>query len=633
MTPDSPPSYTFLDSNPFLHQVLTHTPTPNPLQDISNTHHESIPPNSPLLNDSPQTNSPPTATQPSPTQQSPTQTHNHDTPTTSTQPPTEPPRTHRMVTRSQSGIVKPIDRLSLHTFSISPLPKSPFLALRNPHWNNAMYDEYNALVKNGTWILVPRPSGVNLVRSMWLFKHKFHADGTLSRYKARLVANGSNQQHGVDCDETFSPIVKPATIRTVLSLAVSRQWPVHQLDVKNAFLNGDLSEIVYMHQPPGFVDSRYPHHVCLLQKSLYGLKQAPRAWFQRFAGYATRVGFYQSRCDSSLFILRQGSQVSYLLIYVDDIILTASSTILLQQIIASLHSEFDMTDIGELNYFLGISATRHSTGLFLSQRKYAIELLERAHMANCNPSRTPVDTESKLGPEGVPVQDPTLYRSLVGGLQYLTFTRPDISYAVQQICLYMHDPREPHLAVLKRILRYIRGTMDFGFHLYSSNTTSLVGYTDADWAGCPSTRRSTSGYCVFLGDNLLSWSSKRQHTISRSSAEAEYRGVANVVAETAWLRNLLRELHSPLSAATLVYCDNVSAIYLSANPVQHQRTKHIEIDIHFVRDMVTAGKVRVLHVPSRYQYADIFTKGLPSTLFEDFRSSLSVRLLVLWTIN
>ncbi|GJY49959.1 ribonuclease H-like domain-containing protein [Tanacetum coccineum] len=188
----------------------------------------------------------------------------------------------------------------------------------------------------------------------------------------------------------------------------------------------------------------------------------------------------------------------------------------------------------------------------------------------------------------------------------------------------MHDRREPHFVALKRIPRYVQGTLDLGLHLYASATTSLVGYTDTDWAGCPSTRRSTSGYCIFLGDNLLSWYAKRQHTISRSSAEAEYRGVANVVAETAWVRNLLRELHSPLSTATLVYCDNVSAVYMSANPVQHQRTKHIEIDIHFVRDMVKTGHVRVLHVPSRFQYADIFTKGLPSVLFEDFHSSLSV---------
>nr|GFA28333.1 ribonuclease H-like domain-containing protein [Tanacetum cinerariifolium] len=253
-----------------------------------------------------------------------------------------------------------------------------------------------------------------MVRSMWLFKHKFHANGTLSHYKAQLVANGRSQQQGIDVDDTFSSVVKPATIRTVLSLAVSRKWPIHQLDVKNAFLNG----------------------------------------------------------------------------------------------------------------------------LFLSLKKYARELLERANMVNCNPLRTPIDTDSKLGPDGV-----------------------------AQICLYMHDPREPHFAALKRILRYVRGTVDFGLQLYASATTSLVGYTDADWAGCPSTRRSTFRYCVFLGDNLLSWSSKRQHTISRSSAEAEYRGVANVVAETVWLRNLLRELHSPLSIATLVYCDNVSAVYLSANPV------------------------------------------------------------------
>ncbi|GKF51411.1 ribonuclease H-like domain-containing protein [Tanacetum coccineum] len=206
-----------------------------------------------------------------------------------------------------------------------------------------------------------------MVRSMW-FKHKFHADGTLSRYKARLVANGSSQQLGVDFDETFSPVVKPATIRTVFSLAMSRHWPIHQLDVKNDFLNGDLSETVYMHQPPGFVNNRYSHNVCLLQRSLSGLKQAPRAWFQRFAGYATRVGFYHSRCDSSLFIYRHGSRVAYLLIYVDGIILTASCPALLQQNISSLNNEFDMTDLGALNYFIGIFANRTPTSLFLSQK-------------------------------------------------------------------------------------------------------------------------------------------------------------------------------------------------------------------------------------------------------------------------
>ncbi|GJV85448.1 ribonuclease H-like domain-containing protein, partial [Tanacetum coccineum] len=320
----------------------------------------------------------------------------------------------------------------------------------------------------------------------------------------------------------------------------------------------------------------------------------------------------------------QGDDTAFLLLYVDDIVLTASSDRLLQQIIASLHREFSMTDLGALNYFLGISVTRDSSGMFLSQRKYAMEILERAHMVGCNSSRTPVDTESKLGDGGTSVVDPTLYRSLAGSLQYLTFTRPDITYAVQQVCLYMHDPREPHFSALKRILRYVQGTLDYGLQLFSSTTDSLIVYSDADWAGCPTTRRSTSEYYVFLGNNLLSWSSKRHPTLSRSSAEAEYRGVANAFAETCWIRNLLRELHTPLSSVTIVYCDNVSAVYLSSNPVQHQRTKHIEIDIHFVRDLVATRLVRILHVLSRFQYANIFTKGLPSALFDEFRDSLSI---------
>ena len=254
-----------------------------------------------------------------------------------------------------------------------------------------------------------------------------------------------------------------------------------------------------------------------------------------------------------------------------------------------------------------------------------LEILERADMNNCKASSTPVDTHSKLPADGASVSDPSQYRSLAGALQYLTFTRPDIAYAVQQVCLYMHDPREPHLSALKRVLRYLQGTLDLGLHLHRTSPADLTVYTDADWAGCPDTRKSTSGYAVFLGDNLISWSSKRQPTVSRSSAEAEYRAVANGVAEASWLRQLLLELRCPLRRATVVYCDNVSAVYLSTNPVQHQRTKHIEIDLHFVRERVALGEVRVLHVPTTSQYADIFTKGLPTSVFTEFRSSLNVR--------
>ena len=277
----------------------------------------------------------------------------------------------------------------------------------------------------------------------------------------------------------------------------------------------------------------------------------------------------------------------------------ASTPTLLQRITERLHSEFAMTDLGDLHHFLGISVTRSSDGLFLSQRQYALDLLQWAGMAECHSTSTPVDARAKLSAtEGSPVADPTEYRSLAGALQYLTLTRPDLAYAVQQVCLFMHDPREPHLVLVKHILRYVKGTLSAGLHIGTGPVDRLVAYSDADWAGCPDSRRSTSGFCVFLEDNLVSWSFKWQTMVSRSSAEAEYRAVAHVVAECCWLRQLLQELHIPLKVATVVYCDNVSAVYMTANTVHHHRTKHIEIDIHFVREKVALGEVRVLHVSS-----------------------------------
>ncbi|SPT15711.1 unnamed protein product [Triticum aestivum] len=231
---------------------------------------------------------------------------------------------------------------------------------------------------------------------------------------------------------------------------------------------------------------------------------------------------------------------------------------------------------------------------------------------------------SSLPPMAPRLPDASFYRSIVGALQYLTLTRPELLYAVEQVCLHMHAPCDAHWTAVKRVLRYIRGTMDLGLTLHASTALDITAYSDADWTGCPDTRRSTSGYCVYLGPSLISWSSKRQPTVSRSSTEAEYRAVANVVAECSWLRQLLHELSCPVDKATIVYCDNVSAVYLSANPVHHRRTKHIELDIHFVREQVALGHVRVLHAPTSQQFADIMTKGLPTAHFEEFRSSLCV---------
>ncbi|KAJ9565778.1 LOW QUALITY PROTEIN: hypothetical protein OSB04_001744, partial [Centaurea solstitialis] len=493
--------------------------------------------------------------------------------TSSTSSVSATPYGHPMTTRSRTSSLKPkqIFNLSI-TSDISPTPRSTAQAMCDPHWRAVMDAEMVVLLSNHTWDPIPKPSNANIVGSRWLYRHKFDSNGRLERYKGRRVAQGFSQQSGLEFDDTCSPVVKPATICT----------PIHQLDVKNAFLHGDLTKIVYMRQPPSYIDSDFPDHVCRLHKALYGLKQAPR--------------FLSSKTDTSLFTYHCGSDTIYLLLYVNDIILTASSPTLISMVISQLSSEFPMSDLGPLSFFLGIVASRSKSGLFLSQSAFAQEILARADMVSCIPCSTSADTKTKLAADGEPVLDPTVYRSFASALQYLTFTRPDIAYAVNRFVSLC----------MTRVFR-------ISMRLNASTVDRLVAYSDAYWAGCLNTCRSTSGFCVYLGDNLVSWSSKREHVVSRSSVEAEYRGIANVVAETAWLRNLLLELSCPLSRATVVFCDNVSVIYLASNPVQHQRTKHVEIDLHFVRERVAIGHVRVLH-------------GLPSCLFLDFRNSLSIRL-------
>uniref|UniRef100_A0A0E0E2C1 Reverse transcriptase Ty1/copia-type domain-containing protein n=1 Tax=Oryza meridionalis TaxID=40149 RepID=A0A0E0E2C1_9ORYZ len=416
---------------------------------------------------------------------------------------------HTMVTRAKAGVHRPVQPFNLHAASLSPVPRTYRAALADPNWRAAMEEEYTALLANRTWGLVPRPSGVNVVIGKWIFRHKFQADESLDRYKARWVLRGFTQRPGIDFDETFSPVVKPATVRTVLSLTVSKDWPIHQLDVKNAFLHGTLQETVYCCQPADFTDPAKPDMICRLNRSLYGLKQAPHAWYSRFASFLLTLGFTEARSDTSLFIYHRGHDVVYLLLILGlCITFLESVSVALQRVCFSVNASTFLI------YLLVLACPSAS---------------HVPHLSTLMPSSA-VD--------GAPVADPTDYRSLTGALQYLAFTRPDISYVVQQICLHMHDPREPHLAALKRILRYTQGTVDHGLHIERSRTVDLVAYSDADWAGCPDTRRSTSGYAVFLGDNLISWSSKRQNTVSRSSAEAEYRAVANVVTETCWLRQL-----------------------------------------------------------------------------------------------
>lgn len=522
---------------------------------------------------------------------------------------------HPMQTRSKNGVFKKKFCLTA-AIDVSLIePSSYKVAMQSSVWLAAMQEELDALHSQGTWSLVSMPHHKNLVGCRWIFKIKRHADGSIARHKARLVAQGFSQEHGQDYGETFSPVVKPTSVRLVLALAAHYGWKLRQLDVKNAFLHGILHEEVYMAQPPGFADSHHSQLVCRLHKSIYGLKQAPRAWNERFTAFLPSLGFQHTYSDASLFVNHSADGIIVLLVYVDDIIITGSNTDAITRIIQSLAIEFEIKDLGDLHFFLGIQIQHVHNGLFLTQSQYVLELLVKTNMNDAKACDTPCLPYQRLPKDdGIPFEDPTLYRSVVGALLYLTFTRPDIAFSVNQVCQFMQQPMAIHFTAVKRILRYLKGTAKYGIH-YLHSSLELKAFSDADWAGDPNDRRSTTGLVVFLGSNPISWCSKKQTTVSRSSTEAEYRALSFTAAEIDWIKQLLTFLHVELPQPPVLFCDNLSAIALSFNPVQHQKTKHIEIDVHFVRERVAANQLFVQFVSSTEQFADILTKGLSSPLF------------------
>jgi histone deacetylase 1/2 len=490
--------------------------------------------------------------------------------------------------------------------------------------------EFSALQRNCTWRLVPPRRGLNIIDSRWVYKIKHRPDGSVDRFKARLIAKGFKQRHGVDYDDTYSPVVKPTTIRVILSLAVTQGWHMRQLDVDNAFLHGYLEEEVYMVQPPGFVDPHQPRHVCKLAKSLYGLKQAPRAWFARLSGKLQELGFVPSRADVSLFILNTKTVTIFMLVYVDDIIVVSSTVSAADQLLQQLRAEFPVKDLGSLSYFLGIEVKPSQDGIVLSQNKYIGDLLTRTNMQLAKGASTPMASTEKLSrQDGVALTpaEATRYRSAVGGLQYLTLTRPDISFSVNKVCQFLSAPTDVHWTAVKRILRYLKQTQSIGLLLQKSSSLLLSGFADADWAGCPDDRRSTGGHAIFLGSNLVSWSSRKQPTVSRSSTEAEYKSVANATAEIMWIQGLLKELGVFLRRAPSLWCDNLSATYLAANPIFHARMKHIEVDYHFVRERVARKALDVRFVSTHDQLADVLTKPLAIPSFVKFRNNLNMVML------
>lgn len=545
---------------------------------------------------------------------------------------------HHYGTRLKNNIRKPKIRTdgtvgysAIVTYSVTRTanlePSSHVTALKDPNWKQAMVDEYNALMFNKTWHLIPPDPSLNVIDCKWVFRIKEKPDGSIDRHKARLVAKGFTQEYGIDYEETFSPVVKHTTIRILLSLAVIRGWSIRQIDIQNAFLHGFLEEDVYMHQPPGFIDFQHPDYLCKLDKALYGLKQAPRAWFSRLSNKLLELGFSPSKADVSLFIFHKEGLCIYMLIYVDDIIIISSSAPATDKLIAQLRDDFAVKDLGQLHYFLGIQVHHTSDGLYLTQKKYIHDLLCRTNMLEAKGVSTPMVSAEKLVKTGgilLSSEDATRYRSVVGALQYLSLTRPDISFCVNRVCQFMASPTVDHWTAVKRILRYLRATMDMGLWFTRSSSFLLSAFSDADWAGNLDDRRSTGGYIIFLGGNPVSWSSRKQSTVSRSSTEAEYKAVADATAELIWIQVLMRELGITLSRAPSLWCDNIGATYLCANPIFHRRMKHVEVDYHFVRERVTRRQLEVRSISSKDQLADIMTKSLSSTPFQVMRDNLQL---------
>ena len=521
---------------------------------------------------------------------------------------------------STSTIKFPLPTCFHTTISASPDPINFSIAITKPEWAAAMNEEFQALLHIKTWKLVPRPPKRPVIGCKWIYKTKPSAHGLPPKYKARLVAKGFLQEGGIDYHETFSPVIKVTTIRLLLSLAVSQRWQIRQLDISNAFLHGDLHELIYMDQPQGFQDAQYPHHVCQLKKSLYGLKQAPREWFHKLTSQLIHLRFQGSKTDTSLYYTLNGP--IYLLIYVDDMLILGPSLPQIQQLIKSLATHFKLKDLGSASRFLGVEFQAHHDGYLLTQSQYTVSLLRTLKMENCKPLPTPCpltcsDTSTKS------VDNPQLYRQVVGALQYLLFTRPDISFAVNQACRSMHSPQSTDWIRLKHLLRYLKGTVTHGLYFTSKFSTSLTTFSDADWAGDQHDRRSTSGFLIYFGNNLISWSSKKQPTVARSSTEAEYKVIANATSEIMWITSLFRELHI-VSSPPILWCDNIGATYLSANPVFHARMKHIEVDFHFGRELVAARCLRVCVIAGKDQPADLLTKPLPKSRFTLPRSKLNL---------
>ncbi|WVZ93982.1 hypothetical protein U9M48_039928 [Paspalum notatum var. saurae] len=456
-----------------------------------------------------------------------------------------------------------------------------------------MHEELENFERNHVWDFVEPSPNCCPIGTNWVFKNKQGENGMVVMNKARLVAQGFYQKEGIDYEETFAPTARLKAIRVLFG---SSECNSKRLHVKSAFLNGFIEEEVYVRQPPGFESARFPNRVYKLKKALYGLKQAPRAWYARLKSFLLKYGFVMCSVDKTLFLLSHGGDTLIVQIYVDNIIFGGSSHALVSSFAEQMSREFEMSLMGELQFFLGLQIKQGIEGTFVHQAKYTRDILKKFNKGNSKPITTPMSTNTVLdADEDVETVDQKEFRGMIGSLLYLTATRPDIQFVVCLCACYQASPRTSHRQAVKRIFRYLKFTPELGLWYSSSSSLSLRGFSDADHAGCRIDLKSTSGTCQLLGTSLVSWSSRKQASVALFTTEAEYVAAASCCSQLLWMKATLSDFGLRFGKIPLLV-DSTCAISVAKNPVLHSRTKHIDVRFHFLRDHYEKGDIDLVHV-------------------------------------
>ncbi|GJR64136.1 putative ribonuclease H-like domain-containing protein [Tanacetum coccineum] len=494
-------------------------------------------------------------------------------------------------------------------------PSSVAQALNDPVWVKAMQEEMQQFINQKVWQLVPLPDGKIAIGTKWILKNKRDARGIVVRNKARLVAQGHRQEEGIDYDEVFAPVARIEAIRLFLAFASYMGFMVYQMDVKSAFLYGEIEEEVYVTQPKGFEDPHFPKHVYRVVKALYGLHQAPRAWYARLSTFLLKHNYRRGTIDKTLFIKKNSRDIILVQVYVDDIIFGSTNKAWCDEFEVLMKGEFEMSAMGELTFFLGLQVKQKPDGIFISQDKYVQDMLKKFDMESVRPATTPFEaSKPKSKDEPDDAVNVHLYRSMIGSLMYLTASRPDIQFAVSACSRHQVTPLTSNLNAVKKIFKYLKGQPKLGLWYPRDSPFVLEAYSDSDYAGSHGDRKSTTGGCQFLGRRLISWQCKKQTIVATSSTEAEYVAAANCCGQVLWIQNQMLDYGFNFMN-TKIFIDNQSTICIVKNPVFHQRTKHIEIRHHFIRDANEKNLIQVLKIHTDENVADLLTKAFDGPRF------------------